>query len=72
VLAELGRNTEARTLLDDVLNHTDSDVARAYCHIYALDHLKRSKATGTPIEVIPRLEKKIRELVDSPPATYGR
>ncbi len=84
VLAELGRNTEARTLRDDVLNHTDTDVDRAYCHIYlawidaqegkragALNHLKRSKATGAPIEVIPRLEKKIRELVDSPLDTNG-
>jgi Flp pilus assembly protein TadD len=81
VLAELGRNAEARRLLNDVLAHTESDVDRVYCHIYlawldaqegrrsaAIDNLERAKTMGVAIGALPRLETKIRTILDQPSA----
>lgn len=75
VLAELGRNHEARTLLDEVLAETDANIDRVFCHAYlawldaqetrqgsARKHLQKAKAFALPLPAIERIEKKIRAL----------
>ncbi len=72
VLAELGRNREARILLEEVLAETDSTTDRVFCHAYlawldaqegmqgaARRHLDRAKALALPLPVLERIEKKI-------------
>jgi len=78
ILAELGRNAEARDLLCDVLTYTANPVDKAYSQIYlawldaqegktmsALGRVKKAKSFGVEIRAIPRLEQKIRDLVPS-------
>ena len=72
VLAELGRNAEARALLAEVLADTDSTIDRVFCHTYlawldaqegkpdsARKHLKTAKSFAQPFPAIERIEKKI-------------
>ncbi|HTQ31537.1 MAG TPA: site-2 protease family protein [Opitutaceae bacterium] len=81
VLAELGRNAEARTALLDVLMETESDQDRAYCFIYlawldaqdgnhalAAEKLQKSKSFNLPIKAIARLEKIILDLRNKIPS----
>ena len=75
VLAELGRNAEARALLAEVLADTDSTIDRVFCHTYlawldaqagkrdsARRHLKEAKALALPLPALERIEKKISAL----------
>ena len=75
VLAELGRNREARILLEEVLAETDSTTDRVFCHAYLawLDaqggkqdatrkHLKAAKELALPLPAVDRIEKKIAAL----------
>ena len=75
VLAELGRNREARILLEEVLAETDSTTDRVFCHAYlawlaaqegkqdsARKHLDRAKALALPLPALDRIEKKIATL----------
>jgi len=72
VLAELGRNTEARILLEEVLAETDSTIDRVFCHTYlawldaqegkrdsAQKHMKAAKALALPMPALDRIEMKI-------------
>lgn len=75
VLAELGRNAEARRLLDEVLAETESTTDQVFCHTYlawldaqegkqdsAQKHLETAKALTLPMPALDRIEKKIAEL----------
>jgi len=81
VLAELGRNPEAQTLLHEVMNSTESDNDRAYCLAYlgwidaqrgnytlANEKIEKAKAFKLQISAVPRLEKIIAALGNSPAA----
>jgi hypothetical protein len=75
VLAELGRNSEARKLLREVWERTESDIDRVYCCLYlawldaqdgrhaeAAQRLDQAKVLGVMVAPQARIEKQIADL----------